>query len=76
MSSRKRSTIYFDHETHRALRMKAEVTKKSISTVVNEALRHALSEDAADLDVFEKRGRESSLDFEGVVEHMRRTGRL
>jgi len=69
-SSAKRSTIYFDPDTHRALRLKAAAMDVSISDVVNEAVKHTLSEDSADLEVFEKRRREPSLDFEDVVRGM------
>lgn len=76
MATLKRSTIYFDPEIHRALRMKAAATDRSVSDVVNEAVRQNLSEDASDLEVFEKRRLESSLDFEQVVAKLRRSGKL
>lgn len=43
----KRATVYFDPELHRALRMKAADTHRSISDLVNEAVRRALKEDRA-----------------------------
>jgi hypothetical protein len=76
MSTPKRSTIYFDPDIHRALRLKAAATDRSISDVVNDAVRQTLSEDAADLEVFEKRRREPVLDFEEVVLKLRRSGKL
>lgn len=76
MAAPKRSTIYFDPEIHRALRLKAAATDTSISDVVNEAVRQTLSEDASDLEVFEKRRREPSLDFEEVLQRLRRSGKL
>ncbi len=76
MAQPKRSTIYFDPEIHRALRLKAAVTERSISDVVNDAVRQTLSEDASDLEVFEKRRREPSMDFEEVVLKLRRSGKL
>jgi plasmid stability protein len=76
MSTPKRSTIYFDPDLHRALRLKAAATDRSISDVVNDAVRQTLSEDAADLEVFEKRRREPALDFEEVVLRLRRSGKL
>ena len=76
MATPKRSTIYFDPEIHRALRLKAAATDKSISDVVNEAVRQTLSEDAADLEVFEKRRREPSLNFDEVVMKLRRSGKI
>ena len=76
MATPKRSTIYFDPEIHQALRMKAAAADKSISDIVNEAVRQTLSEDAADLEVFEKRRREPSLNFEDVVLRLRRSGKI
>jgi hypothetical protein len=76
MATPKRSTIYFDPELHRALRLKAAATDRSISDVVNEAVRQTLSEDAADLEIFEKRRREPAVDFEEVVLRLRRSGKL
>jgi hypothetical protein len=72
----KRSTIYFDPEIYRALRRKAAATDTSISAVVNEAVRQTLSDDASDLEEFEKRRREPSLDFEEVLQRLRRSGRV
>jgi len=76
MATPKRSTIYFDPELHRALRLKAAAMDRSISDVVNDAVRQILSEDAGDLEVFEKRRREPALDFEEVVLRLRRSGKL
>lgn len=76
MAAPKRSTIYFDPELHRALRLKAAAMERSISDVVNDAVRQTLSEDASDLEVFEKRRREPELDFEEVVLRLKRSGKL
>jgi plasmid stability protein len=76
MAAPKRSTIYFDPDIHKALRMKAAATDRSISDVVNDAVRQTLSEDASDLEAFEKRRREPSVDFADVVLRMRRSGKL
>lgn len=53
MSETKRATIYFDPDLHRALRMKAAATQKTISSLVNEIVRQALREDHDDLHVFQ-----------------------
>jgi plasmid stability protein len=76
MAIPKRSTIYFDPELHRALRLKAAASDRSISDVVNDAVRQTLSEDASDLESFEKRRGEQSVDFAEVVLRMRRSGKL
>ena len=43
MSSLKRATVYFDADIHRALRLKAASSDKSISDMVNEAVKLTLS---------------------------------
>jgi len=48
----KRSTVYFEEGVHQALRVKAATTHRSVSEVVNEAVRLALREDQEDLSAF------------------------
>ena len=72
----KRATVYFDPEIHRALRMKSAASERSISEVVNEAVRLCLAEDAADLAAFDSRAKEQSLDFGKVVQALRRRGKI
>ena len=55
MDDSKRATVYFDAEVHQALRLKAAATDRSISDVVNEAVKLALAEDAEDLAALDKR---------------------
>src|SRR6266550_3732590 len=57
MAKLKRATICLDPTLHRALRVKAAETETSVSDLVNGAVRLSLSEDAADLAVFEARVR-------------------
>ena len=47
--------MYFDPELHRALRVKAAETDRSMSDLVNEAVQLSLAEDAEDLAAFEER---------------------
>ena len=75
-ATQKRSTIYLPPEVHRALRLKAAAADRSISDLVSEAVRLSLAEDAEDLDAFERRSKERSLDFENVVKTLRRRGKL
>jgi hypothetical protein len=72
----KRSTIYLDPAVHRVLRLKAAETDRSISELVNEAVKASLAEDAEDLAAFDERASERSLSFEKVVREMRRRGDL
>jgi hypothetical protein len=76
MSGPKRATVYFEPEIHRALRLKAAATDRSISDMVNDAVKQALAEDAEDLAAFEERAHEKSLDFETVVRSLRRRGKI
>jgi len=72
----KRSTIYLPADVHRALRLKAAAADRSISDLVSEAVRLSLSEDAEDLEAFQKRSKERSQSFENVVKALRRRGNL
>jgi hypothetical protein len=76
MGLTKRATIYFDPDLHRAARIKAVETEKSVSDLVNAALRQSLAEDADDLAAFRTRAKEPNLDFEAVVKDLRRRGKL
>ncbi len=76
MNTPKRATVYFEAEIHRALRLKAAATDRSISDMVNDAVKLALAEDAEDLAAFEKRSHEKSVDFETVVRSLRRRGKI
>ena len=75
-STQKRATVYFDPHLHRALRLKAAEIDSSVSELVNEAVRHALAEDAEDLEAFEERGKEPELMFEDVVKDLKRRGKI
>ncbi len=57
MDTTKRATVYFDPDLHQALRLKSAVSSRSISEIVNDAVRRTLTEDATDLAAFEERGR-------------------
>ena len=76
MSLPKRATVYFEPEIHRALRLKAAATDRSISDMVNDAVKLALAEDAEDLAAFEERAHEKSVDFDTVVRSLRRRGKI
>ena len=76
MDDQKRATVYLDSDLHRALRLKAAATDRSISEIVNEAVRRSLAEDAADLAAIETRVAEPEVDFAVVVKSMKRRGRL
>jgi len=74
--STKRATVYFDAEIHRALRLKAAETDRSVSDLVNDAIKASFAEDADDLSAFELREPEPDLPFEAVVKDLKRRGKL
>ncbi len=72
----KRATVYLDPALHRALRLKSVETSRSISELINDAIREELAEDADDLAVFRARIDEPTVTFEAFVEGLKRDGRL
>jgi histidinol dehydrogenase len=75
-TAQKRATVYFDPYLHRALRLKAAETDRSISELVNEAVKAALAEDADDIEAFEIREKEPDYAFEEVVKDLKRRGKI
>jgi len=72
----KRATIYFDPDLHKALRLKSVETNRSLSELVNEAVREALLEDAEDLAAFEDRAQEPVIRYDEMVMRLRKDGRI
>ena len=75
-TSAKRATVYFDPLLHKALKLKAVETSKSISDLVNEAVREALAEDAEDLAAFEQRADEALISYDEMVKRLKKDGRI
>ncbi len=71
-----RATIYMDPVLHKALRLKSVETSRSISDLVNDAIRDELAEDADDLAVFKARLKEPALDFEDFLKKLKRNGTI
>jgi len=76
MDETKRVTIYSDADVNRALRLKAAACNRSISDMVNEAVRMTLAEDADDLRDADQRQAETSFGFEEFVTSLRDSGRI
>lgn len=70
----KRTTVYFDPDLHKALRLKSIETSKSVSELVNEAVREALAEDAEDLAAFDERAKEPLIGYEDMVKRLKKDG--
>jgi len=75
-TTQKRATVYFDPYLHRALRLKAAETDRSISELVNEAVKAALAEDLSEIEAFEVRETETDYAFEDVVKDLKRRGKI
>ena len=75
-TSTKRTTVYFDPLIHRALRLKAAEADRSLSDLVNEAVKLSLAEDAEDLAAFEERASEPNLSFKVVVKELKKRGKI
>lgn len=76
MAELKRATVYFDPRIHRALRLKAAETDRSVSDLVNEAVRESLAEDAEDVESFRERAGERRHSFEDVLKQLKRRGAI
>jgi len=72
----KRVTIYFNPDLHKALRFKSVETSRSVSDLVNEAVREALAEDAEDLSAFEERADEPLISYEEMIKRLKEDGRI
>ena len=72
----KRATVYFDPILHKALKLKSLETSKSISNLVNEAVREALAEDAEDLAAFDERSNEGLISYDEMVKRLKKDGRI
>ena len=72
----KRATVYLDPALHNALKLKAFETSRSISDLVNAAIREALAEDAEDLAAFDERAGEPLISYDEMVKRLRKDGRI
>lgn len=71
-----RATVYFDPDLHKALRLKAATEKRSLSDLINEAVRESLAEDEADLRAFEMRVGEPTMTYEDLLKSLKQRGKL
>jgi hypothetical protein len=76
MRNHTRATIYFSADIHKALRMKAAATHRSMSDLVNQAVKDAVAADAADLDATRLLGEEPVTSFNSFFSELRRRGTL
>ena len=72
----KRSTVYIDPDLHKVLKLKAVETSRSISDLVNEAVRHDLSQDQDDLQAFADRHKEPTISYEQLLKQLKQNGKI
>ena len=72
----KRATVYLEEDLHRALKLKSVQTDHSISHLVNDAIRTALSEDLEDLSDVEQRTKEKTVSYEDFLKDLKSRGQI
>ena len=68
----KRYTIHLNPELHEALWLKSVETSRSISELVNEAVRTSLCEEAEDIAAFEARASEPLVSYDEMAKRLRK----
>ncbi len=72
----KRATIYFDPDIHKVLKIKAATLNKSISELIDKAVRYELIEDEEDIRAFQERVNEPSVPYEKVLKDLKKNGKI
>jgi plasmid stability protein len=71
-----RFNVSLDPDLHKALRLKAVETSRSVQDLVNDAVREALAGDAEDLAAFAERAGEPVISCDEMVKILRRNDRI
>ncbi len=72
----KRAAVYLDGDLHKALKIKSAQSERTLSELVNAAVRQSLAEDHEDLAAFDERKGEPNLDFGEVLKELKAIGKL
>lgn len=72
----KRSTIYFDPELHRVLKIKSVTSSRSVSELVDEALRQVMCEDQEDIQIYNERSKEQNISYEALLAELKQHGKI
>jgi Ribbon-helix-helix protein, copG family len=72
----KRTTIYLDADLHRALRLKSATLSRSVTELINDAVRESLAKDAEDLAAFEDRVKEPLISYDEMVKRLKKDGKI
>jgi hypothetical protein len=71
-----RATLYIEPDLHRALRIKSAVSRRSMSEIVNQAVRVALREDQEDLAAFATRASEVPVSYQEFLTQLKADGTI
>ena len=71
-----RTTITFDEDILKLLKLKAIETSHTVSELINELVIDSFREDSEDLKIFEKRKNEESISFENFMKKLESNGKL
>ena len=71
-----RATLYLESDLHQALRLKSAHSQRSMSDIVNEALRQSLCEDQEDLAAVRGRAKERAMSYEDFLDKLKADGTL
>lgn len=72
MSTPKRATVYFEPEIYQALRLRSLRAHRSISALVNEAMRMALTQGGTELPPIDPGPQASSASFDRLAKALKR----
>ncbi|MGE0133245.1 MAG: ribbon-helix-helix protein, CopG family [Blastocatellales bacterium] len=72
----KRATVYFDPDVYEAIRLKAARTHRSMSNIINDAVRLSLREDQVDFAAFEARATEPVISYVAMLKKLKVNGKL
>jgi hypothetical protein len=72
MQPRKRTVVYLDARLHRALRLRAKATECTISEVIADALRQALTLEARAIEIAKARRVERTRSLDAVGARLKR----
>lgn len=71
-----RCTVYLEPDLHQALYLKSAHSQRSMSDIVNDALRHALREDQEDLAAIKLRAKQRALSYDDFLAKLKVDGAL
>ena len=72
----KRTTIYLDPTLHKTLRLKSVAVSKSVSELINDAIKESLAEDFEDITAFEERAKEPLISYDEMIKSLKKDGKI